>query len=73
MFQFFESLLNIIKSVVAFFVNTANSVIDLFVNVSQGLVLTSLIFQYLPGFLQVIFVSLLGIAIVKLVLSFGQR
>lgn len=73
MFQFFESLLNIIKSVIAFFVNTVNSVIDLFVNVSQGLVLTSLIFQYLPGFLQVIFVSLLGIAIVKLVLSFGQR
>lgn len=73
MFQFFESLLNIIKSVVAFFVNSVSSVIDLFVNVSQGLVLTSLIFQYLPGFLSVIFVSLLGIAIVKLVLSLGQR
>lgn len=73
MFQFFDSILNLIKSVIGFVVNTFNSVIDLFINVGQGLVLTSLIFQFLPGFLSVIFLSLLGIAIVKLILSLGER
>ena len=46
MFQFFETLFDLISSVIGFFVNTNASVGRLFINAFEGVVFVSFIFGY---------------------------
>ena len=71
MFQFFETLFDLISSVIGFFVNTNASVGRLFINAFEGVVFVSFIFGYMPGFLSIVIASLLGLAVVKFILNFG--
>lgn len=71
MFQFFETLLNLISTGIDFILNSFQQVIALFTNAVSGLAFISLAFNYMPGFLQPILVSLLGIAVVKFILNLG--
>ena len=71
MFQFFETFFNIVSSVVNFFTSTFNSIVDLFQNALLGIGFISSGIQWMPGFLQPIFFTLLGVAVVKLILNMG--
>lgn len=72
MFQFFETLFNMISSVVGFVVKSLANVTQLFINAAQGVAFVSFVFAYMPGFLQIIIASLLGLAVVKFILNFGR-
>lgn len=71
MFQFFESLFNIISSAIDFILNTFSSVIDLFQNAVLGINFMTLAVALMPGFLQPILIALIGVAVIKLVLNMG--
>lgn len=71
MFQFFETFFNIVSSVVNFFTSTFNSIVDLFQNALLGIGFISSSFQWMPGFLRPIVFTLVGVAVVKLILNMG--
>lgn len=73
MFQFFENIINFIDILVTFTVNSFNSIIDLFDRAAKGLAFTTVVFTYMPSFVAPVLLSLVSIAVIKLILSLGQR
>lgn len=73
MFQFFESVLNFISSIVDFVINTFTQVTVLIGNATLGVVYLMAAVNFLPVFLVPFVTALIGIAIVKFILSFGER
>ncbi len=73
MFQFFESLLNFISSVVDFIISGFQSVAALIVNCTMGVTYLLTAVGFMPVFLVPFITALIGLAVVKFVLSFGGR
>lgn len=73
MFQFFDSLFGILGSIIDFFANVTHLVIDFFENTLDGLAFLAICVGYLPPFIVPIVTCLLGVAVVKFVLSMGGR
>lgn len=73
MFQFFESLLNFIGSIVDFVVRSIQQVAALIINSTLGVTYLMTAVSFLPVFLIPFVTALIGIGIVKFILSFGGR
>lgn len=71
MFNFFESLFNIISSVVEFFKNSYQTVINVFNMTIDGFHFVIGFYQIIPDFLKPFLFALLSIAVIKMVINLG--
>lgn len=73
MFQFFDNIFTLISTLVDMTVRTFQNVMDLFDRAGQGLAFAVMTIGFMPYFIIPVLISLLSVAVVKLILSFGAR
>ncbi|AXH73579.1 MAG: hypothetical protein [Inoviridae sp.] len=71
MFAFFDGLVNFISTVINFVINFFTSLVHLFIMVGQSMVYIIDCVNYLPVFLKVFILALVGLAVIFQVINHG--
>ncbi len=73
MFAFFDTIINLISSVITFLGNSIKMIVQLFGMTVQGVLYLQSVSAYLPSFVLPFILSIILIAVFKFILSLGSR
>ena len=73
MFKFFDTIIDLIGTLVAMIKMVFESVINIFTTAIKGVTFSFEVIHLAPPFLHVFLTTLLGIGIAKFILSMGKR
>ena len=73
MFAFFDTIINLISSVITFLSNSIKMIVQLFGMTVQGVLYLQSVSAYLPPFVLPFILSIILIAVIKFILSLGSR
>lgn len=73
MFAFFDTIINLISSVITFLSNSIKMIVQLFGMTVQGVLYLQSVSAYLPSFVLPFILSIILIAVFKFILSLGSR
>lgn len=71
MFKFFGNIIDIIVSLLTFFIRSIVTSVEIIFQAIDGITFLTFILSYLPAFILPILLALIAVAILKFILNFG--